>query len=95
MSKEYSLIRPIKTQNDLDLFSKQEENKFYISIAGQIGSFNGVVLLTKIQSEERMAQVAAGQSDLISELTILRRNDELEDALSAIVKTYLIPFRVQ
>lgn len=86
--------RVIRTQKDLDMLRREEEGKFYIAIAGQIVSFNGSYVMTLISAQEKMAQIAAGQSEEIYESMLTGNKKQAIDVIDIALQTFILPYRI-
>ncbi len=87
--------RVIKSQKDLDILRREEDGMFYISIAGQVATFNGEYSMTLVSAQDRMAQIAAGQSASISESMAMGDKTEALEAVGVALQTFMIPYRMQ
>jgi len=86
--------RVIRTQKDLDAIRHEEDGMFYIAVAGHIASFNGKYRLTLISAYEKMAQIAAGQSEEIAENMVIGDRKGAIQALNIALQTYVVPYRM-
>ena len=87
--------RIIRTQKDLDMLRREEDGMFYISIGGQVATFNGEYSMTMVTAQDRLAQIAAGQSASISESMVLGIKSDAMEAVSVALQTFMIPYRMQ
>jgi hypothetical protein len=87
--------RVIRSQKDLDMLRREEEGMFYIAIAGQVATFNGKHSMTLVSAYDRMAQIAAGQSENISKSIALGNKKEAIDAIGIALQTFVLPYRMQ
>jgi hypothetical protein len=86
--------RIIRTQKDLDAIRHEEEGMFYIVIAGHIASFNGKYYMSLISAYEKMAQIAASQSEEIADNMVAGNKKGAIEAMEIALKTYVIPYRM-
>ena len=86
--------RVIRSQKDLDMLRREEDGMFYISIAGQVATFNGEYSMTLVSAFDRMAQIAAGQSASISEDMALGNKKDAMDAIGIALQTFVLPYRM-
>jgi hypothetical protein len=84
----------IRTQKDLDVRRSEEDGMFYIAIAGHIASFNGKYRMTLISAYEKMAQIAAGQSEEIADNMVTGNKKGALKALNIALQTYVVPYRM-
>jgi hypothetical protein len=84
----------IRTQQDLDMIRKKENGMFYIAIDGHIATFNGEYFMTMMSAQDRLAQIAAGQSALISESMALGMKKDAMEAILVALQTFMVPYRI-
>lgn len=86
--------RVIKTQEELDALREEEHGMFYISLSGSVATFNGTYRIGLIPALDRLAQIAAGQSQYISDCFVDKKVDEAKEAMDVSLQTFLIPYRM-
>lgn len=86
--------RVIRTQKDLDMILHEESGMFYISLSGQIATFSGKFSMTSVSAFERLTQIAAGQSQMISECMALNQKKDAEEAIDVALQTFMVPYRI-
>lgn len=74
---------------------REEDGMFYISIGGQVATFNGKYSMTMVTAQDRLAQIAAGQSASISESMALGLKNDAIKAISVALQTFMVPYRIQ
>lgn len=83
----------IKTQEELDALRKEENGMYYISLGGNVATFNGKYSMNILQAMDRLSQIAIGQSEFIADCMTTHNTKEANDAIEVSLQTYLIPYR--
>lgn len=89
-----NINRVIKTQKDLDMIRHEEDGMYYISISGQVATFNGKYVMSLLNAQDRLAQIAAGQSANISDSMVLGLKKDAMEAIEISLQTFMIPYRM-
>lgn len=84
----------IKNQEDLDRLMETEKGMFYLSISGVIPMFNGSFIMTKIEADSKLASMAVGTSETISNFMVNNDKNSANTAIEVAIQTYLIPYRI-
>lgn len=84
----------VKTQKELDQLRSIEHGMFYISIAGQVATFKGEYTMTLIAAQDRMADIAANQSAMISDDIANEKHHDAMEAIDVSLQTFILPYRI-
>lgn len=96
MKKKMKKLEPvIRTQEDLNAFIEKEKDSYYIAIYGDIATFSGKYILSKLESDERLETIASSQSTMFKDVKEQKDYPMMKDVLDTCIRTYRIPYRVQ